>query len=182
MQRWHPVVSSILTEYSGRPLPLIRSDDCNGQLARTLRENSAPEALFPDARNAQAAFSALLLLLGCWEESHDLIDEDQTPEGCYLHAIVHRIEPNPANSAYWLRQVGHHPLFPEVHRRTQEILEKDLVPRWQLKPDWDPYLFNSWCEEARRFPGSIKEKVALKIQQAEWDLLFPWCASPHGSD
>ncbi|HZS53190.1 MAG TPA: hypothetical protein VFA65_02205 [Bryobacteraceae bacterium] len=181
MQQWPPVISSILDEYSGRPLPLTRSNDCNIELARALRKSSTPAALFPNARNAQAAYSALLLLLGYWEESHDLIDEDQTPEGCYLHAIVHRVEPNPANSAYWLRQVGQHPLFPEVRLNAQEILKKDPVPGWQLKPDWDPYLFNSWCEEARRSPKSEKEKVASKIQRAEWDLLFPWCASPRNS-
>jgi hypothetical protein len=177
MQQWNPIVSSVLAECSGRLLPLTRSDDCNIELALALREASPPEALFPNARNAEAAYSALLLLLGCWEASHDLTNDDETPEGCYLHAIIHRMEPNPGNAAYWLRQLGNHPLFPEVHQHAQEILEPDPVADWQLKSAWDPFLFNQWCEEARQLPATKKEKVALAIQRAEWDLLFSWCAS-----
>jgi hypothetical protein len=176
MGKWNPAVSAVLVKCADRPLPLTQSADCAADTAAELQRHS-PEALFPNARNAEAAYSALLLLLGCWKESHDLTNDDESPEGCYLHAIIHRMEPSPGNSAYWLRQVGEHPLFPQLHQRAQEILIRDPVPGWQLKPVWDAYLFNQWCDEARNSPGSEKEKTALAIQRAEWDLLFPWCAS-----
>ena len=161
-------------------LPLTRSlGDSDSEEAVELRRRSARES-FPNARNPEAAQAALLLLHGCWEASHDLINDNETPEACYVHAIVHRIEPNPGNSAYWFRQLGDHPLFAQLHQRAQEILHEHPVLGWELKSKWDPYLFNQWCEEARRAPGSDKEKAAVAIQQAEWELLFAWCAVPLG--
>jgi hypothetical protein len=77
--------------------------------------------------------------------------------------------------------VGQHPVFEQLHRRAREILQRLPARGWELKPKWDPYLFNEWCEEARQAPGSSKEKAALAIQQAEWELLFAWCAAPVGS-
>lgn len=158
-------------------LPLTRSQhECESEEAVQLRRRSAEES-FPTARNPEAAQAATLLLHGCWQASHDLINDNETPEGCYVHAIVHRIEPDAGNSAYWFRRVGEHPVFEQLHRRAQEILQEHAVPGWKLKTKWDPYLFNQWCEEARRAPGTDKEKAALAIQQAEWELLFAWCTA-----
>jgi hypothetical protein len=122
------------------------------------------------------AYSALLLRLGAWEASHDLTNNDESPEGCFLHAIIHRMEPNPSNSAYWWRQLGQHPVFVQLHARAQEILSEHSVPDWELKADWDPLLFNRWCEQAQRSPGTEREKVAIAMQQTEWELLFDWSA------
>lgn len=158
-------------------LPLTRSHhECDSEEAVRLSRRS-PQESFPNARNADAAQAALLLLHGCWEASHNLIDDNETAEGRYVHAIVHRIEPDAGNSAYWFRQFGEHPVFRPLHQRVQQILQEHPVAGWELKPAWDPYLFNEWCEEARRAPGSDKETVALAIQQAEWELLFAWCTA-----
>jgi hypothetical protein len=54
--------------------------------------------------------------------------------------------------------------------------------RWVLKTAWDPFLFIEWCDEARQAPGSDKEQAALKIQRAEWDLPFEWCAIEAAAD
>jgi hypothetical protein len=116
-----------------------------------------------------------LLLVGCWDESHELSQGIESCEGSYWHAIAHRIEPDSSNAGYWFRRVGEHPTFAELHRRASEILERRHAP-WELKPAWDPFLFIKWCDEARQAPGSDKEQAALKIQRAEWDLLFEWCA------
>jgi hypothetical protein len=174
-------VSDILSKCSDRLLPLSQPLDCYQSSATELKKYS-PEDLFPNARNSEVAYSALLLLLGCWDASHDLTNDDESPEGCYLHAIIHRIEPNPANSAYWWRQLGHHPLFTRVHAAARTILEQTPVRGWQLKPAWDPYLFNEWCEQARHAPGSEREQAALAIQRGEWDALFAWCAASPGMD
>lgn len=162
---------------AGPLLPLTRSHECDSEDAVRLKGQS-PQQSFPNARSPEAAQAALLLLHGCWEASHNLIDDSETPEGCYVHAIVHRIEPDIGNSGYWFRLVGQHPIFPNVHERAKQILKETPISDWKLKPSWDPYLFNEWCEEARCAPGGDKEKVARAIQQAEWDLLYAWCASP----
>ncbi|HEX4750824.1 MAG TPA: hypothetical protein VH302_14885 [Bryobacteraceae bacterium] len=156
-------------------MPLTQSAERDDEALMDLQAHS-PETLFPDARNAEVAYSALLLRLGAWQASHDLTNDDESPEGCFLHAIIHRMEPNPANSAYWWRQLGQHPAFRQLHSRAQAVLSEHSVPDWKLKATWDPLLFNMWCEQAQRSPGTEREKAALAIQQAEWELLFNWSA------
>lgn len=163
---------SVLQKYSARVLPLTKTGKCPGAAADILQ--SSPSALFPGARAAEAAMSGLLLLAGCWDESHELSQDIASSEGSYWHAIAHRIEPNSSNAAYWFRRVGEHPIFPELHRTAAGILERRAL--WELKPAWDPFLFIEWCDEARLAPASDKEDAALKIQRAEWELLFKWCA------
>ncbi|MGA8026632.1 MAG: hypothetical protein WB992_05760 [Bryobacteraceae bacterium] len=172
-------VRGILLRCGTSALPLTRGGKCNDENAATIR-GSAPASLFPDARAPEAAVSGLLLLLGCWEESHELSQGIDSREGSYWHAIGHRIEPDSANSGYWFRRVGEHPIFAELHRRALEILQHGDAPDWHLKPAWDPFLFIAWCDEARSAPDTAKEHLALKIQRAEWELLFEWCAlEPH---
>jgi hypothetical protein len=175
MQQPIAVFSDLLEVARKRVLPLTQPTDRDSASIAELKQHS-PDELFRKARNAEVAYSALLLLCGDWEGSHDLTNDDESPEGCYLHAIIHRIEPNPANSSYWLRQMGKHPLFPAVRECARQILVQRPVVGWQLKSEWDPYLLNVWCEQAREAPGSEKEKTALALQRAEWDLLFKWCA------
>ncbi len=42
----------------------------------------------------------------------------------------------------------------------------------------DPFAFIDFCEQARRRPGSESEQLALRIQLAEWQILFDYCAGP----
>src|SRR5579863_5978496 len=108
-------VREILRRHAPQVLPLTRTDACNSEDAAKLKQ-FGPQALFPGARAPEAATSGLLLLLGCWRESHELSQDISSPEGSYWHAIAHRIEPDASNSGYWFRQVGQHAIFPALHR------------------------------------------------------------------
>jgi hypothetical protein len=174
-------VKSILQQQADAVLPLTRSpQDQNGEDVEKLRLVSASE-LFPGARQPDAALSGLFLLLNCWNASHHISQDIHSREGSYWHGIAHRIEPDSFNAAYWFRRVGAHPIFPELHGQAQQILDEQMKGsregRWHLKSSWDPFLFIEWCDEAREQPGAAKEKAALAIQKAEWQLLFRWCAS-----
>ena len=167
-------VRGMLQKYSAHVLPLTRTGECSSDDAAGILGLS-PTTLFPGARAAKGAVSGLLLLAGCWNESHEVSQDIASPEGSYWHAIAHRIEPDSSNAAYWFRRVGEHPIFAGLHRRASDILERGAP--WALKQAWDPFLFIEWCGEARRTPGSDKEHAALTIQRAEWELLFEWCAT-----
>lgn len=177
MGKFTEPVASILAEYSSRLLPLTRSEDCHREHAQVLRQHP-PGSLFPDARQPEAALAGLMLLIGCWEDSHQLAQDISSTEGSYWHAIVHRMEPDSSNSAYWFRRTGAHPIFTELHREASEILHRAGASGWRLKQQWDPMLFLTWCDEARQQAGSPLERAACEIQQAEWRLLFDWCALP----
>lgn len=43
---------------------------------------------------------------GDWAAAHDLLQDDNTPAGSWVHAYLHRKEPDPANAAYWYRRAG----------------------------------------------------------------------------
>jgi hypothetical protein len=167
-------VREVLQKYSASELPLTKTGKCNSRDAASIK-SARPTVLFPGARASEAAVSGLLLLAGCWEESHQVAQDIESQEGSYWHAIAHRIEPDSSNAGYWFRRVGEHRIFAELRRRSSEILEGSGAP-WVLKPAWDPFLFIEWCEQARRAPGTKKERAALEIQRAEWELLFDWCA------
>jgi hypothetical protein len=169
-------VRSILRKFAPHVLPLTRTGSCNAEDAAKLQQ-LGPPSLFPRARAPEAAASGLLLLLGCWDASHEVSQNISSREGSYWHAIAHRMEPDAANAGYWFRQVGEHAIFPALHQKAGEILERGDTSAWRLKPAWDPFLFIEWCEEGRRKPGTEQERAALEIQRAEWDLLFEWCAS-----
>jgi len=160
-------------------IPLTRAAFVRNAEVRTMEDEGA-DALFPGARDPQAALSGLMLLLGDWERSHELSQDNPSREGAYWHAIAHRIEPDSSNAAYWFRRVGVHPIFEELQERARAILSERNPSGWRLKPAWDPLAFIAWCDEARARPsgkaGGHAEHAALAIQRAEWHLLFEWCA------
>jgi len=167
---------SALLQYSSQSLPLTRAElIVHPQLHAIEREPAA--TLFPGARDADAALSGLLLLLGGWEQSHELSQDNSSPEGSYWHAIAHRMEPDSANSGYWFRRVGQHPIFPRLLEQASEILSTRPIKGWKLKSTWDPFLFINWCEEARLDSAGERKSEAMAIQRAEWHLLFDWCAT-----
>jgi hypothetical protein len=155
-------------------LPLSASECVPKELPAGLLSTPA-EQLFPHGRDAKAALAGLLLLYGHWDLSHQVSQDVDSREGSYWHAIAHRIEPDSWNSGYWFRRVGEHPIFSQLRADTEAMLTGSKTG-WRMKKAWDPALFNTWCDEARGFPGSEKHRLACQIQRQESDLLFSWCA------
>ena len=45
-------------------------------------------------------------LAGDWDRAHKVIQELDDPLACWVHAILHKIEGDAANSRYWYAQSG----------------------------------------------------------------------------
>ena len=43
---------------------------------------------------------------GNWDQSHRLIQSYYTPEACWIHAYLHRVEGDFGNAGYWYNQAG----------------------------------------------------------------------------
>ena len=117
-----PLVAGILAlDGDGERLMPLAAGRCSSPDALARIQSAAPDELFPRSRQPQAALSGLYLYFSCWTEAHDLVDDLETPDGSYWHAIVHRQEPDPSNSAYWFRRVGQHAIFPALRARASAI-------------------------------------------------------------
>jgi hypothetical protein len=113
---------------------------------------------------ARACLAGLWLRFNCLDESHGISQELDTPEGSFWHAILHRREPDPANSKYWWRRVGPHPVLKQLAEQTPE-LGYDYT---------SPFDFVDHCERVRGRGGN-EEQTAEAVQELEWRLLFGWC-------
>jgi len=160
-----------------RLMPLALGRCSNQEAARRIAAAS-PRELFPAAPHPEAAYAGLWLYFSCLDEAHRTAQQIHTAEGSFWHAIMHRQEPDPGNSAYWFRRTGDHPVFEPLHEAATEILSRYPGVSFPLGERWDPFAFIDFVEAARRRPGSAEENLALEIQRAEWQLLFDYCARP----
>jgi hypothetical protein len=46
---------------------------------------------------------------GEWTAAHALVDSDERPEACWVHAYLHRKEGDVSNAAYWYGRAGRKP-------------------------------------------------------------------------
>src|SRR5690242_3338008 len=108
-----PEVAAILAlaDNGERLMPLVQGK-CVSEEARRRLAAADARALFAGARAPEAAMAGLYLYFGCWDKAHEIAQGIENAEGSYWHAIVHRQEPDAANSGYWFRQAGAHPIFP----------------------------------------------------------------------
>lgn len=112
-------VRGILQHYSAHVLPLSHSGECNRDEAARIQASSL-SSLLPGAQAPEAAVSGLLLLAGCWDDSHKVSQAIASQEGSYWHALAHRIEPDSSNAGWWFGQVGAHPIFPQLYRKASK--------------------------------------------------------------
>ena len=165
-------LAALVERYVARSLPLTQSAAHRDTSLLELSRNE----LLKGTKYPDAVWSGLLLLAGCWDESHTLSQDLPGAEGSYWHAIAHRIEPDSFNAGYWFRKVGTHPIFPALRGQAEKILEGGATA-WRLHSSWDPFLFIEWCDDARHSGASEKVTTATNIQQAECRLLLEFCLS-----
>jgi len=161
---------------SGQRLMPLASGRCSSEEARRRLAKAVAKVLFPNAPAPEAALSGLWLYFSCLDESHSVSQQIHTPDGSFWHGIMHRQEPDAGNSGYWFRRVGNHPVF--AHLREEAAAIALAIPEAGVSFGlaWDPFAFIELCEEARRERGSPRERLALEVQRAEWQLLFDHCA------
>jgi hypothetical protein len=128
----------------------------------------------PEPRRALLQ-AAVLLWHDHLEVAHGIVQDSESADGSYLHAILHRREPDYSNAKYWFRRVGEHRCFRELAARVGaglvsgngSTLESRLLPGGR----WDAIQFVDLCEAAAHGCGGDGQ-LLRKIQQAEFEVLI----------
>jgi hypothetical protein len=123
-----------------------------------------------------ALLSAALLWQDHLEEAHALAQEISTTTGSFLHAIMHRREPDYNNACYWFHRVGRHESFHAIARSATPFLVKQgeqlLAPKLIPNGLWNPFAFVDACADALR-PGSTNHncQILRQLQRIELESL-----------
>jgi hypothetical protein len=110
------------------------------------------------------------------EPAHEIAQQIDDADGSFVHAIMHRREPDYSNSKYWWRRVGNHPCFPALAQRVDALLrsknEQKLASQLIRAGLWDPFAFVDACEEAAGRPASAPHVQLLRsVQAIEFEVL-----------
>ena len=163
----------------GRRMPLAPTGPAEGAGLALLRRSSI-EGLFDNEPIASLEFgacvrSAMFLYFSALDESHTISQDIGTPAGSFLHAIMHRQEPDYPNAKYWVRRTGSHELYPTLREDAMRLrLKSDLLPEAiRRAPRWDALWF---VDQVERAVGGdrLLESDLMEIQRLEWDLLFDY--------
>ena len=132
----------------------------------------------PMPKSEREAARGLVLL---WHDHHDaaheIVQHLETAEGSYVHAILHRREPDYGNAKYWFRRVRQHPCYEPLAKAAEKSLKSSgagaLASRLLPGGHWDALAFVDACEEADAKRGDSKTASALRqIQAMEFELLL----------
>lgn len=112
-----------------------------------------------------AGAAGLWLLFDFLDEAHTICQQDEgNPDRDFWHAVMHRREPDAANSKYWWRRVGPHPVLAELRAAAPAVGYAYTTPA----------AFVDECERVRG-TGTPAEQTARRVQLLEWQLHFSHC-------
>ena len=143
----------------------------NRQLDEVLIQADVP------ATSAEMVRATVLLWHDHLDAAHGIVQDVETKDGSYIHAILHRREPDYGNAKYWFQRVGAHPCYGELAKHTSALLkargdaelERRLLPRGQ----WDAFAFVDACEAAASEPSdSARDALLREIQRMEFEILL----------
>ncbi len=131
--------------------------------------------------SADSLIAALLWLrVGIIEPAHEIVQDDSTQCGSYLHGVVHRLEGDYWNAKYWFRHAKEKRWMQllsnaVVHRVAQEGLS-DVATMLKVIQQgvFLPTEFVSAHEHlsSSSHPGSDHEEAVGRIAFLEWECLF----------
>jgi hypothetical protein len=75
----------------------------------------------PPAQLSQALTALWWDGKGDWNKAHEFAQEDEGPDGAWVHAYLHRKEGDASNAGYWYRRAGKSPCSKSLDEEWDEI-------------------------------------------------------------
>jgi len=133
------------------------------------------ELSLPPAR-AKAARALVLLWHDHHDPAHKLVQDLHTADASYVHAILHRREPDFGNAKYWLHRTGEHPCHEPLAKVAANVLKNPehaaLRSRLLRGGKWDASAFVDACEAVAGDEESKASEALREIQAAEFLVLL----------
>jgi hypothetical protein len=176
-------MKALMTQFLSTPEPpaLGPGPRANVQTLAALNRqlDQAPNQAGLTGPRAELVRATVFLWHDHFDAAHAIAQDIESIDGSYVHAILHRREPDYSNAKYWFRRVGQHPCFNELAKRSSALLkarsdtelEQQLVPRGQ----WDAFAFVDACEAAANSPADAARVALLReIQRMEFEVLLEY--------
>jgi hypothetical protein len=140
--------------------------------------NAKLDSFFREAKLSQKQQELIRSLLLLWHDhldaSHNISQGIENVDGSFVHAIMHRREPDYWNAKYWWRRVGAHPAFGEMARRVDGLLKArgagGLAAKLLPGGKWNACAFVDLCEQAASDPAHVE--LLREIQRIETEVLL----------
>jgi hypothetical protein len=130
---------------------------------------------------------ALYLYFDCIEKAHQIAQDHEGTIGNWLHALLHRREPDAGNSKYWYARVkipskvGQGIAEEALKRLGGDVPPelKDLHRKMLKSGDWEPAAFVDLCDKLReKDPRSRAYQGLARLQEIEWRALLDFILGP----
>ena len=128
---------------------------------------------------AKACVAGLWLWLDALDESHVISQALVSNTGSFWHAIMHRREADFSNSKYWYARCGNHhvmKLLGAVATSLAGDQASDPLVAAVVAGEWDAAALVDLVEAVQGKPSDPRHEVAVRLQRAEWEALFDYCA------
>ena len=109
------------------------------------------------------------------DPAHNLVQDRGDRDGCLIHALLHRREPDYWNAAYWFRRVSGHPIYgmatPAVIQAAQTPEAGAVLERLTLSGNLDPLALVQECERVAERPDAKAIAYLRQVQHFEFAAL-----------